>query len=227
MVKSQGWKWETVNNEWSNIWKTPSMESYYLLHRWQEQNKKEFLDLGCGIGRHSILFAKNYFHTYSFDISEEALKQTRAWAESQYLILDYKIGDMIQLPYKDESMDCILAKNVISHTDTQGVKQIISEIRRVLRINGECYLTLSSKNTWGYIQDWPQVDANTRLCMNEGPEYKVPHFYADYDLIKELFEDFEIVFITHCEEFYEADGRTNSSYHYHVLVRKFIETALI
>ena len=220
MVKSQGWKWETVNDEWSNIWKTPSVESYYLLHRWKEQNKKEFLDLGCGIGRHSILFAKNDFHTFCFDISEEAINQTKIWAESEKMHLEYEIGDMIVLPYKDESMDCILSKNVISHTDTQGVKQVISEMKRVLRPGGECYLTLSSKNTWGYRQDWPQVDENTRLCMNEGPEYEIPHFYADYDLIKDLFADFEIVSITHCEEFYEANGKTNSSYHYHVLIKK-------
>lgn len=220
MVKSKGWKWETLSEEWNNIWKTPSMESYYLLHRWKEQNKTEFLDLGCGIGRHSILFAKNNFNTYSFDISEEAVNQTNEWAKAEHLAIEYEVGDMINLPYKDESMDCILAKNVISHTDTQGVNQAISEIGRVLKLDGECYLTLSSKNTWGYLQDWPEVDENTKLCMKDGPEYKVPHFYADYGLIKELFANFTIVSITHCEEFYESNGKTNSSYHYHVLVRK-------
>lgn len=49
MVKSQGWKWENVSEDWNNIWKTPSMESYYLLHRWKEQNKNSFLDLGCEV----------------------------------------------------------------------------------------------------------------------------------------------------------------------------------
>ena len=222
MVKSQGWKWENVSEDWNNIWKTPSMESYYLLHRWKEQNKNSFLDLGCGIGRHSILFAENGFDTYCFDISEEAIKQTKEWAECQHLNLDYRLGDMIKLPYESDSMDCILAKNVISHTDTQGVTLVISEINRVLKIEGECYLTLCSKNTWGYLQDWPAVDENTKLCMNEGPEYKVPHFYADYNLIKELFSKFMICSITHCEEFYEVDGKIKSSYHYHVLIKKTI-----
>jgi len=220
MINSKGWQWESLKTDENDIWKVPSIESYYLLHRWKEQNKSEFLDLGCGIGRHSILFAKNGFHTYCFDISEEAIKQTKEWAESQHLNLDYKLGDMRQLPYEKESMDCILAKNVISHTDTQGVKQVIAEINRVLKIDGECYLTLSSKNTWGFLRDWPEVDENTKLCMNEGPEYEVPHFYADYDLIKDLFSDFKIISITHCEDFYEVNGKTNSSYHYHVLIRK-------
>ena len=69
-------------------------------------------------------------------------------------------------------------------------------------------------------KEWPSVDENTKLCMEEGPEYNVPHFYADYNLVKLLFEQFEIVSITHIEEFWEKNGATNSSFHYHVLVRK-------
>ena len=69
-----------------------------------------------------------------------------------------------------------MCRNVISHTDTKGVKQAISEVGRVLKIDGECYLTLGSKETWGYKQeDWPCIDENTKLRMEKGPEYKVPH----------------------------------------------------
>ena len=66
----------------------------------------------------------------------------------------------------------------------------------------------------------PLVDENTRLRMEEGPEYKIPHFYADYDLIKELFKDFKIIFINHIEDFYESNDKTYSSFHYHVLIKK-------
>ena len=71
---------------------------------------------------------------------------------------------------RDESIEAILCRNVISHTDTEGIKRIIKEIKRVLKINGECYLTLESKSTWG---------------------------------------------------FYEKKDKTYSSYHYHVLVKKY------
>ena len=128
---------------------------------------------------------------------------------------------MLELPYKDESIDVIYSRNVISHTDTEGVKKSINEIKRVLRKNGECYLTLCSKETWGFKQtDWTKIDENTKLRMEDGPEYKVPHFYADYDLIKELFKDFKIELINHIEDFYEDKGKLFSSYHYHVLVKK-------
>ena len=138
MVKSKGWQWEIVTEDNCDVWKNPCVESYYLLNRWRSQNKSEFLDLGCGLGRHSILFGRNAFNVKCFDISDEALRRTRAWAESEELTFDYKSGDMLTLPYKDESVDCIICRNVISHSDTVGVKKAISEIYRVLRTNGEC-----------------------------------------------------------------------------------------
>lgn len=221
MVKSKGWQWEIVKDDESSVWKEPSIESYYLLNRWKNQEKKEFLDLGCGLGRHSMLFGKNDFNVICFDISEESIARTKAWAESEGLFFDYRVGDMLALPYADSSIDCIMCRNVISHTDTKGVKQAISEVKRVLKNQGECYLTLASKETWGFKQeDWPQVDENTKLRMEEGPEYEVPHFYADYNLVKELLEEFEIISITHIEDFYEKNGKTYSSFHYHILIKK-------
>lgn len=219
MVESKGWNWEIVQNDKAKVWLEPSIESYYLLSKWKSESKKTFLDLGCGLGRHSVLFGKNGFDVLCFDISQDAINRTKEWAENLGLKLDYAVGDMINLPYSDESIDCILCRNVISHTDTEGMKQIITEIKRVLRKNGECYLTLGSKDTWGFKQEtWPLIDPNTRIRMEEGPEYKVPHFYADYDLIKELFSDFEILNVYQVVDYY--DKKDSASYHYHILIRK-------
>ena len=71
MVISKGWDWTIVKDDENCIWKNPSVQSYYLLNRWKSQEKKEFLDLGCGLGRHSILFGKNGFNVYGMDISED------------------------------------------------------------------------------------------------------------------------------------------------------------
>ena len=95
MIKSKGWNWKIVKNEVEEYWKSPSIESYYLLNRWKSQEKDKFLDLGCGLGRHSILFGLNDFNVSCFDISEEAIKRTKEWALEENLEFDYKIGDML------------------------------------------------------------------------------------------------------------------------------------
>ena len=221
MVEWKGWNWEIVNNEEKEIWKNPSIESFYLLNRWKSQDKKDFLDLGCGLGRHSILFGKNGFNVSSFDISKEAINKTKEWAEEENLEFDYKIGDMLKLPYDNEQFDCIYCRNVISHTDTEGIRKIIKELDRVMKYGGECYLTLGSKDSWGFKQEsWPLIDENTRLRMEEGPEYELPHFYTDYDLTKELFSCFKIIDIYQVIDYYEKQDITTKSYHYHILIQK-------
>ena len=125
--------------------------------------------------------------SYAFDLSEEAINTTKKWAEELNLNVDYKIGDMLNLPYEDNSFDCMLCRNVISHTDTKGVEKIIKEINRVLREDGECYLTLGSKSSPAFNnKDFPVVDENTKIRIEDGPENGIPHFYADYNLIQEL-----------------------------------------
>ena len=220
MVESKAWDWKIVKNKQEQTWLEPSVESYYLIDRWQKQRKNDFLDLGCGLGRHTIQFAKAGFNTAGFDLSEESIRRTAKYAKAEKLDIALKVGDMLELPYSDASFDCILCRNVISHTDTAGMRQIVEELKRVLRSEGECYLTLGSKETWGFKQDWPVVDENTKIRIEDGPENGIPHFYADYDLIQELFKDFKIELVYQLEDFYEKNGKTLNSWHYHLLIKK-------
>jgi len=220
MVESKAWDWNKVEGDHEKHWLEPAVESWWLLHRWQKQGKRDFLDLGCGLGRHTLQFAQAGFKTSAFDLSEEAIARTREAVERAGLSVDFKSGDMLKLPYVDESFDCIYCRNVISHTDTNGVRQIAAELKRVLRAGGECYFTLGSKQTWGFQQDWPMVDENTKIRIEDGPENGIPHFYADYDLIYELFKDFEIIKVFQAEDFVRHENGVTSSYHYHVLIRK-------
>ena len=220
MSLSKSWNWEMLAENQKEYWRNPAEESYYLVNRWKMQGKKDFLDLGCGLGRHSILFGKNGFQISCLDLSKEALESTRQWAEEEGLQFLYAQGDMLNLPYDDNSVDCIMCRNVISHSDTKGVKKAISEIKRVLREGGECFLTLASKETWAFKQeDWPLLDNNTRVRMDDGPEHGIPHFYVNYEETLTLLDEFEIVNISHVETYYEHGGKKYNSAHFHALIR--------
>lgn len=223
MVESKPWNWDNLNDiSQRNVWLEPSIESYYLINRWKSENKGIFLDVGCGLGRHTIQFAKAGFKTYAIDLSEVALENAKNWANQEKLNINFEHSDMLNLPYEDNTFDCILCRNVISHTDTQGIQVIIKKIYHLLKENGECFLTLGSKNASTYKD--PKnviVDENTRLRMDEGPEKGVPHFYADMNIIPNLFKNFNIEYLSQVQDFKKMEnGNFNSYWHYLLLIKK-------
>lgn len=214
MTISKSWEWEKEN---SSIWLEPSEESYYLANRWKAAGFVEILDFGCGLGRHSIFFARNGFKVSSFDLSAEGVNYLKKWAERENLNIDAKVADMLSLPYAADSFDCIFAYHVISHTDTKGIKRIIDEIKRVLKEGGEIFLTLCSKDTWSFKDAcYPKLDENTVVKTDEGPEKGIPHFYAELDDILDLFKDIQIIGIRHTDDCFFDEKKQNSK-HYFVL----------
>ena len=121
MSISKAWEWNKDNNP---IWLTPSEESYYISNRWKKSDFRKILDFGCGLGRHSVYFAKEGFDVTAFDLSPEAIENLRKWSEREKLNIDIKTADMLELPYADNSFDGIFAYHVISHTDTSGIQII-------------------------------------------------------------------------------------------------------
>ena len=219
----KGWKWNTLQSEEDRQqWLTPALETYSFLYRWKEQDKKDFLDLGCGIGRHALLFGEQGFNVNVSDIMPEAVNQNKTLLESENIPCSGRVEDMEHMSFADNSFDCILSWQVINHNDTKGVKQTISEIHRILKPDGEVALTIPSKKTWGFRQDWPVVDENTKLNMANPVENNVPHFYTDYDYIKELFKDFELLKVDEvcqCKQ-YESGRENLDSYKFIILARK-------
>lgn len=212
MTVSKAWDW---NKELCPIWLQPSEESYFIAQKWKDKNIKKVLDFGCGLGRHSIYFAKQGFHVSAFDLSEEATDHLKSWAEKENLSIEIKNADMLKLPYDDNSFDAIFAYHVISHTDSLGIKKIINEMTRVLRIGGEIYITLCSKESWSFKEaGYPKLDENTVIKTDEGPEKGIPHFYVNLDDILDLLANYNIESIRHKEECYFSGKKLNSKHYF-------------
>ena len=211
------WDW---NKNSQTIWFTPCEESYYLIKRWQEKGYKRFLDLGCGRGRHSIQFAKSGFNVSSVDLSVVAVCGLQEWAGREGLNITTAVDNMMNLPFADETFDCLLAYHVISHTDSKGIIKVISEIKRVLKPEGEFYISLCSKNTWSYKESgYPRLDANTVIKVEEGPENGIPHYHVDDAVLKELLADFRLITVRQVQDVV-LEGQDYVSWHYFVLGKK-------
>ena len=197
MIKSKAWDWKVAKAPW---WKKPSPEVYPLIKRWQKQGLKKILDLGCGLGRHSILFAQKGFEVDAFDLSESGIEELKETIKKQKLPIRLKVGDMLSLPYKDNSFDCLLAYHVVYHTDEKGIEKTIKEIKRVLKPEGEFFLDFNSKNSSAFKDKRNKHVSGNVLFKTEGHETGIPHYYADKKDVKNLLEDFEIIKLVHREK---------------------------
>jgi SAM-dependent methyltransferase len=215
MVKSKAWSWDWDSSV-APWWEEPAPEAYPLLTRWSKARFKNFLDLGCGIGRHAVLFADNNFNVNAFDLSEEGINKLKILSQSKNLLIKTKIGDMLSLPYKDDFFDCIIAYHVIYHADDNGIKKAISEIKRVLKKDGEAYLTFNSQNGTSFKDpDNKHITQNT-IIKEKGHEARIPHFYSTKQDVENLLKDFKILEFTYKEEYYP----NYIGAHYFVLVKK-------
>jgi ubiquinone/menaquinone biosynthesis C-methylase UbiE len=138
-------------------------------------------------------------------------------AEKNNLTIKAVQGDVVDLPFEDNSFDAILAYHSVYHVNSHGMDNVILNIERVLKPGGEVYITLISKNTWSFSANSPSVkvvDENVRLKEEQDGNF-LPHFYVNYQDILKLFKNFEIIRVRQIEDIF--DGK--SSWHYFVHIR--------
>ncbi len=102
-------------------------------------NKRDrILDLGCGYGRITIPLKEQKFNIEGIDISSKLIKEARRRAKKKNLNIRFKLGDMRDLPYKDNSFDKILCLWAAFNHLTNKRDQIktLNECFRVLRDGG-------------------------------------------------------------------------------------------
>ena len=209
--------WKNVDDK--TLWLDPCEESYYYAEKWKREGRHSVLDLGCGLGRHSILFAKYGFKVTAMDCSAEALDFLKKYRREQNVDFTIKRADMENMPFATDAFDCIFAMHSAGHSDTAGMNKILGEIKRVLKPDGTIFMTLCSKDTWTYAESgMPKIDDNT-VIKTEGVEQGVPHFFVDHEDIKKLFADFELIKVRLIDDCY-GDGKWRNQKHY------FIEAVL-
>jgi glycine/sarcosine N-methyltransferase len=102
------------------------------------------LDCAAGIGTQLLGLARHGHQVVGTDISAGALRRARSEARRQGLTAPLAVGDMLRLPYADESFDAVIcADNAIAHLLADGdLARALNQMRRVLRPRGLVVLTL-------------------------------------------------------------------------------------
>lgn len=187
MIEAKPWNWARVNDAY---WLEPAEEVRSLLDRWKGAGFARILDLGCGLGRHALLFARAGFSVTGFDLSEVGLARMKALAADEGLLVSAAVGDLRSLPFRDASFDCILAYRSIYHCDFQGLVESIGETERVLANGGELFANFLSKESPYYRKgEGATSDPKVRLKLEEGGAV-LPHCYLDEAELRDLLKGF-------------------------------------
>lgn len=213
MYINKQWEWNKIKEH--NM-AEPAEDIYWLAQYWKAQDYDAILDLGCGFGRHALFFAEKGFSVYAHDLSREGLQKLQHEADAEGVFIKSSMGYLNELPYDDNFFDAVLSYHVIYHNDTDGMKKTIDELYRVLKPNGNAYLSLISKNDPSYKDDeYETIDENVKVKYSL-PEDGIPHYYFNINQIQSLFSMFEIRRIKQVESFVPK-RHTN---HYFILIEK-------
>ena len=108
-----------------------------MLRRIDLQPGADVLDAGCGTGQNSIWLREKGFNVTGADFSEFALEQARR-AHG----IDFRLADLTDLPFADESFDAIFCIGVLMHVPQ--IERALQELVRVLRPGG--WLVIAETN---------------------------------------------------------------------------------
>ena len=144
----------TAHQAWDKRWQTDSGRAAWLkpepdvlraIDLFDKNGIKKALDLGCGVGRHSLALSRAGIEVWAVDMSPAGLSFAQKEAEDTGLTINFKQGEMTSLPFEDASFDYVLAWNVIYHGVHEVVRKSLAEIHRVLRPQGWLQCTMLSK----------------------------------------------------------------------------------
>lgn len=229
--QSQGWEaiWADFD-ALPEYWRMPERTVVAWAERLRGAGGRRLLDLGCGIGRHTITLARIGFTVVATDVSPSGLATCAAWLVREGLSATLVCHEMATFPFSDSVFDGLIAYNVIYHTTAAGMRWILAEMHRVLRPGGTLYATLVARDdsrVAGYRADVEtgkcrEMEPFTFVYLRDAPGDKyLPHHYCDEAEVRAFLARFVVDDLRHVRVGYtDEDYVTRTGAHYHVRARR-------
>ena len=175
----------------------PSIAAAKALKLFQEQNIENIVELGAGLGRDTLFFAKNSIHVEALDYSKTSIEIITSKSKKLKLtdFIKTKIFDIRKkLPFEDNSVDgCfshMLYCMALSNFDLENLN---NEICRILKPGGINIYTVRHTDDGDY-KNGTYIGED--LYENDG---FIVHFFSK-DKVNQLSKGFEVLDIEKFEE---------------------------
>ena len=154
----------------------PSEPAKKSLKLFQEKKINKIVELGAGLGRDTIFFAKNSIHVNALDYSGSGIKIINEKAEKQNLskYISTKIFDVRKkLPFEDNSIEACFSHMLYCMALTLNeLENLNNEIYRILKPNGINIYTVRHTNDGDYKKG---IHRGEDLYENDG---FIVHFFS-------------------------------------------------
>ena len=179
---------------------------------------KTVLDCGAGGDDPPLrLFLESGYKTVGIEISEACLNETRKLCKELGLRLNIFKGDMRKLPFRNETFSFVYTYNAIHMMSKKHVAVAMSEITRVLKTNGLCFVNFVSA-------DEPPHAGAVEIQKGEFLKKDIPWLGVKSPNIDSYFEDNEAdVFFTSFEVIHKEKRIIERSAHGKPLVQAYID----
>lgn len=139
---------------WNNIYESKK-DKKLIYDLWLDTYKdildkfkgNPIIDLGCGAGGNSLYLMERGYKVIACDYSEDALSIVNKYLPE---IETMKIDISRTLPFKDESIEVMIADLSLHYFNKETTKNIVKEIKRVLKANGYLIGRVNSVNDINY-----------------------------------------------------------------------------
>ena len=156
------------------------------------------LDVGCGIGRHTIYLARLGFEVHGIDQSASAIKRALDGLHREKLHAKLRVHNFSKaLPYADNTFSLVLSTRAIHHMPCVDVSRAIGELDRVLAHGGFIFLQVPSmEKDEAFLRSgggpgWHVhfIDPHT-VVPEDGEEAGVSHHYFTIDELRTLLPNY-------------------------------------
>jgi SAM-dependent methyltransferase len=210
---------------WQDLWQDPKMRGTWeampplpevvgMADRLEAESRRRVLDIGCGLGRHTVYLAARGFEVTATDNAPAALSACNTNLEEAGLTASVIEMEMTDYPFPDGHFDGALGSHVIHHTDLATLKRILAEITRTLAPGGY-FVWVTPTPRHKHCGRGTEIEPGTWVDPNH-PEGPIPHHYCTEEEVRELLHAYDILSI-HEHEHKEGE---NSKFHWRLLARK-------
>jgi len=174
--QSQHWE-KNFSNKPEMFGLEPSLSAEKALNLFKERKINNIIELGAGLGRDSIFFAKNNIKIQALDYSPSGIKviDEKIQKENLSKYISTKIFDIRgKLPFEDNSIDACYSHMLYCMALTSDdLEKLNNEIKRILRSGGINIYTVRNTND-GDFQNGNHIGED--LYENDG---FIVHYFSE------------------------------------------------